>query len=127
MMQISSVEYDLTNEARPDYLYSRLRTVAITPGLLDSVLVDIRKAYLESRIARLLVEIEIAHSLTEDETFEFVNGLLQSMSGMRIALVARDSRQRPALAVAQGIALGTGRDLRAFDNLAAGEKWLLED
>ena len=96
-MTLPSPQYDLFTENRPGYFYARVRTVALGPGLIPGLFADIRTAILEKRFARFLFEFEMAHALTEDETYELMNQLMARFAGMRIALVSSDPRHRPLI------------------------------
>jgi len=126
-MTLPSPQYDLLTENRPGYFYARVRAVTIDPQLVPGLFADIRTAILEKRVARLLFEFEMAHALSEDETFELKEQLMARFPGMRIALVSSDPRHRPLLNLSAHLGSETGDDIGSFVDTAPAEKWLLED
>ena len=120
-------KYDLLTEHRGDYVFAQVRTAALTREISEEIMTDVRDAVAEVRAVRLMFEYESPHVLTDEETLEFTNTLLSRMRGTKIALISRDSKQRPALCLAEAIALDRNVDFRAFTDPAGVEEWLLSD
>jgi len=120
-------KYDLETEVRKGYVFAYVRTPVLTPEIAEEIMIDIRDAVAEVRAARLMFEYETAHVLNDEETLQFTNALIDRMRGTKIALISRDSKHRPELCLAEGIALDRGVDFRAFTNADGVETWLLED
>jgi hypothetical protein len=126
-MTLPTREYDLFTQNRPGYFYARVRAVSLNPQLVPGLFADIRTAILEKRVARLLFEFEMAHALSEDETYELMNQLIARFPGMRIALVSNDPRHRPLLHLSAHLGFNKGDDIGSFVDPALAETWLLED
>jgi hypothetical protein len=122
-----NAEFDLVTDPRPGYLFARVRTVALTPEVALRLLGELRMALLNARRARLLLEYEVAFTLTEEEVLQFVNITMEVLSGMRIALVAADAKHAPSLSFGTAVANYSGHEHRFFTNATAAEEWLLED
>ena len=120
-------KYNLLTEELDGYIFALVRAVALTPEVTEAIMTDVRNAVLDVRAVRLMFEYEAAHVLDDEETLGFTNELIGRMRGMRIALIARDSKHRLSLCLAEAIALDRGVEFRSFSDLTGAEQWLLDD
>jgi hypothetical protein len=119
--------YDLFIDPRDEYVFAQLRAAVITPDVYQAAFPDIRDTVLEKRAARLMFEFDAGDALSDEQTYQFINELIRTMKGMRIALVAGHDIHQPSLRFAEALGTYTDRQLRSFTNEAAAEKWLLEE
>ena len=118
------MEYDLTTEERPEYLYARVRAVAVTRELLPRMLKDIKRSLMDSRQGRLLLEYELAHTLREDDALSLTEEVAKTMPGFRIAFVNRDTKHFSSFFLTAGMGAASGHEHAFFTDLAKARSWL---
>jgi hypothetical protein len=123
---IGPAEYDLVTQQRREYVYARVRTVEMTREVAHRMLAETRAAVAEVRAALLLFEYELAHAMIDGQTLDFLNEMMATMPGMRIALVTTDSRHLPSLQFGTAIGLEAGQEYASFTDLETAEAWLLK-
>ena len=124
--ELTTSEYDLTTVQRKRYVHAQVRAVKITPEISEPLLREIRSAVADARTGWLMFEYEIAHRLTENEIFCFLNEVIRTFPGVRIALVTSEPRHLSAQHLGVSIGLDAGQDYAAFTSAAQAERWLLE-
>jgi hypothetical protein len=118
------ISYDLSCEAHEDHVSARVRSIALTPAIAAQFLRDARNSLLDSRKARLLLEVELAHSLSEQEAFDLMDSISGMLSGLRVALVNRDPRHHGSLLFGVDIAREAGQEYGYFTNPDDALGWL---
>src|SRR5438477_12640792 len=118
-MSLPAVEYDLVTDPRSGYLFARVRTVALTSEVASRLLPELRRALLDARRTRLMLEYDVAHALTEDEALEFRNNMIKVLPGMRIAFVTEDAKHDPSLRFGTAVAEQAREDHRFFTDTAS--------
>ena len=126
-MSTQPTEYDLDVEVRPGYVYARLLAVCFNQELVQNALKQARAVVAEQRAGRLMLECEVAHAMTENDTVDLVSQLKERMPGMRIALVSRDTRHLHALVIGVNFAAMSGEDMAVFRETADAGEWLLAE
>lgn len=120
------LEYDLTTEERADYLFARVHAVRMTSDVAKRALRETRNALMQAGTGRLLLEYELAHTLSDSETVAVMRDVLEIMPGMRIAFLDADSRHMDSLHLATSVGVQAGEEHHYFSDPRAAEKWLLE-
>lgn len=121
---VTPISYDLTCEARDDHLYARVRSIEFTPHVASQFLRDARNALLDSRKAHLLLELELAHSLSDQDAFDLMETFSGLLSGLRVALVNRDSKHHQPFLLGVHLSRDAGEEYGYFTSPNEALQWL---
>jgi hypothetical protein len=121
-----TVGYDLRTEAHEEYVAAYVRSVEFTAEMGAALFRQIRNAMIDARRARLLLEYEFAHTPSEDATFALIAEVKKTLSGMRVAFVNDQPRQRSSIDLAQRLSRHIDEDHNYFTATRPAIKWLLE-
>lgn len=123
-MSVTPVDFDLATTSHEAYLAARVRAVELSPGLATSLVSELRAKLVDARLVKLLLELELAHSLTDAEIFEVMKRFTPLMSSIRIAFVNRDARHHPSMEFGVQVSREFGEDYHYFTNTAEATAWL---
>ncbi|HTH51144.1 MAG TPA: hypothetical protein VL501_04380 [Pyrinomonadaceae bacterium] len=121
------IAYDLTCETRDDHVFARVRSISLTPDVATQFLRDARNKLIDSRQAHLLLEVEVAHALSDQEVFAFMDNFSGVLSGLRVALVNRDTKNHDNLQFGIRVSREAGEQYGYFTCPDEALNWLRLD
>lgn len=121
-----SPEYDLNIEERDGIVHARVHAVKITADVAASLLPEVRAAVATARTGWLIFEYELAHRMTDEEMFDFLEKFVETFSGLRAAFVTTDPRHLPTQRFGVAIGVDAGQDLASFTDPSQARRWLME-
>jgi len=125
-MSVIATDFDLATQVSESHVYARVRTIELTPEVTTIFLREVRNVMVDSRTMRLLLEFELAHSLSEASAFEVMSRCFGLMSGARVAIVNSDARQHPSLSFCTQVSQEFGEDFGYFTDAGSAADWLSE-
>ena len=121
----TNLEYDLKLESREGYLFAGVHTVELTTGIVGRLLRDIRKAVIDTRHGRLMLELDVGFTISEAESLQMIKELRQLLPGIIVAFVATDRKHDTALSIGTGFALFEGETYQYFPDPDTARSWLI--
>lgn len=118
--------YELSFEARPEFLYARVAAESINRSLKLDYLAEVLLKCAQSRCKQILLDRDIPVMVADDEFEKAVEDMVKASEDVSIAFVNphRDIERQLRKFVTQGKRRG-GR-FRYFSGRDAAEKWLLK-
>jgi hypothetical protein len=117
--------YELTFEARPQYLYAQVKADTITEQIAAGYLREVADKCRELECDRLLLHRDIPEMLATGTLFFVAADFQKMISGIRTAFVNPHLSNRNELDFAVTVGTNRGADYAVFDNDADAEAWLL--
>ena len=125
-MNTSEKPYDLTVEQRPEYLYARIQTDAITMQTEIEYLEDLVKHCDAVQCKRIMLRRDIPVMLSTTDLYFATTRFAEIIPGLRVAIVNPHAGNDPGAKFAEVVGRNRGALLRLFKDEDEAERWLLE-
>lgn len=122
---LSSRPYQITFEERPEYLYVYISGEHDSYEISRQYWREIADHCSREKCKRVLVEEDIAESVSMGEMFRIASDIPQTFYGIRIAFVDRCIEHRDLNQFGELVAVNRGVHGKIFNDTKEAEKWLL--
>ena len=117
--------YELTFEARPGYIYARVKADVIDRATALEYLTRVADRVSDSSFTRLMLERDIPQMLPDTDLFFTTQDFLRMIGSTRIAFVNPHSKIHDAMGFAMMIGTNRGANYQLFNDPSLAEEWLL--
>ena len=124
-MESLQLNYKLTFDVRPAYLYARIEAPAIDRETSFGYLSDIALKCADLRMKKLLIDRRIPEVLGKEHAESVLAEYVRLSSGMVIALVNKRAALNEPLEYFVGQLPSSDASFKVFDTIKAAEKWLV--
>lgn len=119
------LNYELTFEERPGYLFAHFRTAEISEEIAMDYLSRIADKCGELSLSRVLLQRDAPNVLSPSEQFHVIQHFLNIAHDIRVAGVNEVSSIHEDLGFAETTAVNRGAQYRLFSNTEDALTWLL--